>query len=239
VLRWLAVAPDDPAAVCWNTLLDDAERARADRFRFAADRAAYTAVHALLRRMLADAHGLAPERWRFRAAAGGKPEIDPALGRPRRPFSLSHTRGMVACAVGWGDELGVDVESLGHSDSVLEIARRNFAPAETAMLEALPPAARASAFGRLWTLKEAYLKATGQGLAAPLDGFCFSLDPVAINFRVPAWDVPSAWQFAERNPGPGFSLALAVRRDADVPITLDSGLVIDRCLTSSGGSSVP
>jgi 4'-phosphopantetheinyl transferase len=221
VLRWLAVRPEDPAAPSWWSLLDDAERARADRFRFAADRLAYVAAHALLRQILADAVGLAPRDWRFATEPSGKPVIAPAFGRPTLKFNLSHTRGMVACAVGWGDDLGVDVEPAHAADAALEIVSRNFAPSEIARLSALDPRERSVAFTRLWTLKEAYIKATGQGLGLPLDGFAFTLDPTVLWFHTTAHEDAAAWQAFERRLG-GYFLALVVRHRAADPIVLNA-----------------
>jgi len=219
-------------------LLDASERARAERFHFAADRDAYVAAHALLRTMLSKAAGIAPDAWRFRTARGGKPEIDPSLGCPDLRFSLSHARGMVACAVGHGDDLGVDVETLDPSLRPLELAPRFLAPSEAALLAGLPPVQRHAAFYRIWTLKEAYLKATGQGIAGPLDGFAFSLDPVSVAFTA-GQDHPDGWQFAEIEPGPKHRLALAVRRHAADPVRLDPAAAMQIAPCSPTGDAHP
>jgi 4'-phosphopantetheinyl transferase len=220
-LRWLPVRPEDPAAPFWRSLLDDEERARADRFRFAADRLSYLAAHALLRQMLAAAAALPPQNWHFASELGGKPMIAAALGWPTLRFNLTHTRGMVACAVGWNDDIGVDVEPLRAAEGALEIARQQFAPTEVAWLEALDAPARGVAFSRLWTLKEAYVKATGQGLDLPLDSFAFTLDPTAIRFRTVTHENAAAWQVFECRPE-GYFLALAVRHRATDPVAFDA-----------------
>jgi 4'-phosphopantetheinyl transferase len=225
VVRWIAPGPE-VAIPPLERLLDASERARAERFHFAVDRDAYVAAHALLRATLSEEAGLAPDAWRFRTASGGKPEIDPSLGFQDLRFSLSHTRGMAACAVGHADDLGVDVEAIDPSLRPLELARQFLAPSEAALLGDLPPARRHAAFYRIWTLKEAYLKATGQGIAGPLDGFAFSLDPVSVAFAA-AQDHPDRWQFAEIAPGPSHLLALAVRRHAAEPIRLDQAEATD------------
>jgi 4'-phosphopantetheinyl transferase len=220
--------PDQASAeaAAWP-LLDAAEQARAARLRVAADRAAYIAAHALLRRTLstvAAGNGAAipPASWRFATPAGGKPAIHGPPGQQGLHFSLSHARGMVACAAGYGHDLGVDVEAIGAAARPLELARRFFAPEEAALIASLPPGPREVAFCRIWTLKEAYLKATGTGILAPLDGFAFSLDPVAIRFPAASDDRPDSWQFAEWAVGLAHRLALAVRRPAASPIMLDA-----------------
>jgi 4'-phosphopantetheinyl transferase len=77
----------------------------------------------------------------------------------------------------------------------------------------LHPEQRVNAFLRIWTLKEAYIKATGQGLACPLDAFSFNLDPIAIRFRGDRLsDTPDLWQFDQFSVAPRRLIALARRR---------------------------
>jgi 4'-phosphopantetheinyl transferase len=224
-LRWIKLESEFSAGTALRCLLDPGERARAGRFKFAADRDSYVAAHALLRVMLSEQAEIAPEDWRFVVAKQGKPEIDPSFGRPDLRFSLSHTRGMVACAVGLGHDLGVDVEAERQTLPVLEMAHRHFSPAEAKLVASAPPAERNHVFYRLWTLKEAYVKATGEGIAAALDSFSFSLSPLSISFEQGKRDRPDAWQFAEIEPGPRQYLALAVRRPGADPIRLDHAAV--------------
>ena len=218
----MEVAPGGVPAL-WH-LLDAAEQARADRFRFAEDRDSYVAAHALLRTMLSRQAPVAAPDWRFVAAAGGKPMLEPSHGRPDLTFSLSHTRGIVACAVGAGCDLGVDVEHCDRSLPVLELAQRFFAPAEAGLIASLPPAQRDACFYRLWTLKEAYTKAIGLGIAATLGAFAFRLEPppVSITFLAAGADRPDAWHFAEFQPAPWHRLALAVCGPAADPQPIDA-----------------
>jgi 4'-phosphopantetheinyl transferase len=214
----LASPPHD-AVARWLAVLDDDERARADRFRFTADREIYIAAHALTRALLAAVGGLPAPAWRFAAAASGKPEIDPSLGRPRLRFNLSHTRGLVACAAGLDDDLGIDGEATDRIKDELELAEHFFAADEVSLLRGTAKGERRNTFFRIWTLKEAYIKATGLGLACPLDSFAFGLDPIAIQFRADLADDPAAWQFLQWRPTPLHLVALAVRRVAG-PIRL-------------------
>lgn len=106
---------------------------------------------------------------------------------------------MAACAVGRIDELGVDVEPPHDGDFTLELARTQFAPAEAALVGSLQPPARGVAFSRIWTLKEAYLKAIGDGLGVPPDRFAFTLDPVTIRFFLHTAEHSGCWQFYEHD----------------------------------------
>jgi 4'-phosphopantetheinyl transferase len=161
-------------------VLDDAERARAARFRFDADRETYRAAHVLLRRALSALAPPAPARWRFVAGSHGRPEIDtaacPAAAGLR--FNLSHGRGLVCCAVTRAAPVGVDGECRRPLRDRAALAERFFAPSEAAAVHAAEGAgsdAAAERFYAFWTLKEAYVKALGLGLSMGLDRFAFSL----------------------------------------------------------------
>ena len=128
-------------------------------------------------------------------------------------FNLAHTRGLVACAVALGRDVGVDVEWLGRRGRTLEIAERYFSPSEVRDLRATPGPDRKERFFRYWTLKEAYVKARGEGLRLPLRRFSFHLDgpAVRVSFESDS-DDPRAWQFLIECPTPSHLLAVAVRR---------------------------
>jgi 4'-phosphopantetheinyl transferase len=169
-------------------MLDEEERARAARFAFEEDRQAYIAAHALLRRALSARAGGPPQDWRFAATKLGKPYlIDPQ--RDLR-FSMTHTRGMVAVAVTEGFEIGVDVEPANRRAESMKLAERFFAPEEAALLRSLEGEARRDAFFTIWTLKEAVVKATGEGLSRGLNSFTIFLDPPRISMS----DDPGAWR---------------------------------------------
>jgi 4'-phosphopantetheinyl transferase len=192
-------AVPDEAWPALAAVLDDHERARAARFRFECHRRPYVAAHALLRHMLAQCAGRPPEAWRFAATPHGKPEIiDPPDGAPLR-FSLTHSDHMVAVAVTRAAEIGIDLEPLDRRlEDGPELAERFFATEEVRALRALPAEERAERFIRLWTLKEAFLKATGMGLAMPLDSFAFvSLDPVRIVFPDHSRGDAGRWAFRQ------------------------------------------
>lgn len=167
----------------------------------------------LVRTTLSRYAEVAPADWRFTASEHGRPEIAPRPDVPPLRFSLAHTEGLVALAVTLHCEVGIDVEPRSRRPSVHEIARRFFSRPEAAALEALPTDQQADAFLEYWTLKEAYVKATGLGLRAPLDRFSFArTSPPTITFAAGLDDDPSAWQFARLDLGPDHAAALAVRR---------------------------
>jgi 4'-phosphopantetheinyl transferase len=192
-------------------LLSEDERARRDRFVFPEDRRDYTLAHALVRRMVGAAEGVAPAALKFEANARGKPSrVTPAGERSDLQFNLSHTRGLVACAIARGADVGVDVERIDRDIDDGEIARRFFSPAERRDLDACDPPERSRRFIDLWTLKEAYLKATGAGLSDSLAAFSFAFPSESgLEFSGPS--AGAAWSFALYAPTPETRLAVAVR----------------------------
>lgn len=199
-----------------STLLTGEELARAARFVRAVDHDTFVIARALVRTTLS-AYGPTPPRdWRFETNAHGCPFVVPAqAGAPRLTFNLSHTTGLVALAVTRGRLVGVDVERV---DRVLreDVAGRHFAPDEVRDLRALPMDQQARAFFEYWTLKEAYIKARGLGLAIPLADFAFTLAPPeapTIRFVEGFDDRAERWQFWQAWPTDTHRLALAVTRD--------------------------
>jgi 4'-phosphopantetheinyl transferase len=195
-------------------MLDREEIARAGRYRFSADRDVYTAAHALLRCMLSEATGLSTKVWRYVVGEFGKPELAADLAGSSLRFNISHTNGMVACALA-RDEVGVDIERLQRRIDI-SLAQHFFAPEEVRLLNSVPPDQQVEAFIRLWSLKEAFIKATGEGLQRPLDSFSFSLDPVHITFHYQrnnrsSYENEAKWQFWEWRPANEFAVALAIR----------------------------
>ena len=182
------------------------------RFRFAADRDAFLAAHGLLRLMLAAATGRAPESLRFTASPAGKPLLD---GDPEGfHFSLAHSRRWVACAVA-PIPVGIDVEAADRPVPALVLDR--FAPAEARLVRALPATEVRRAFYRLWTLKEAILKATGEGLRRSLASFAVSLEPLAV--AMPGGQADD-WQLAEFSAGRHHPVALAASCSAAAPVAV-------------------
>ncbi len=144
--------------------------------------------------------------------AHGKPFV-PAL--PWLDFNLSHAGPYVAIAFARGQPLGIDIEPLDRRVAVDGVAARFFGAAETAALGRIEPGARQPAFLRLWTHKEAVLKALGDGLGFGLERIEFDL---AEDGRVARLDRlaaeaghPADWQLRPFEPVPGVVGCLAWR----------------------------
>jgi 4'-phosphopantetheinyl transferase len=191
-----------------DAVLSAPERARRDRLVFPRDRRDYTAAHALLRRVLSRCGGRPEADWTFHANSHGKPAL-PAdqAGSPPIAFNLSHTHGLVACAIARGVQVGVDVELVSNRVNALEIGERYFAPSEVRWLRDAGEADRCARFTELWTLKEAYIKAVGSGLGVPLDSFAFGFDGASGLRFSPS---ETRWRFVLAAPTADSRLAIAV-----------------------------
>jgi 4'-phosphopantetheinyl transferase len=215
---WLAFpeAITDPALLAtYEALMNPEERCKQRRLHFERDRHCSLVTRALVRTTLSRYAGVPPESWVFKVNDYGRPDLAPGQCEADLRFNLSHTHGLVACAVTLGREVGVDVENVQRPGETVTIADRYFSPTEVRALRALPDAMRRDRFFEYWTLKEAYIKARGMGLALPLDQFSFLLDgraTIGIAFSGGIADDPAAWQFELFRPTPAHRLAVAVRR---------------------------
>jgi len=156
-------------------LLSPDELARAGRYRFERDRRRYIVSHALLRAILGRYLAVEPGGLTFGFGPRGKPFLEGAGSR--LGFNLSHSDELAVFGFARGRELGVDVERVRPLEDAPQIAERFFAPGERRALARLPETERLEAFFVGWTRKEAFTKATGEGLNRPLDGFEVSLAP--------------------------------------------------------------
>jgi 4'-phosphopantetheinyl transferase len=210
-LTSLAAVGDDLLA-SYVPLLSEAERERWRRFLVRAAGDQYLVGRALLRTTLSR-YAPVPERaWIFETNDYGCPSVSaPAAFRELR-FNLSHTAGLVACAVTRRSEIGVDVENTARDIDPLELAPTVFAEREVEDVAARTPEDRRQRFFAYWTLKEAYIKARGMGISLPLDGFWFDLVGASprIHFGESCPDRPERWSFSRWQPTPSHALAVAV-----------------------------
>ncbi|MET0323302.1 MAG: 4'-phosphopantetheinyl transferase superfamily protein [Duganella sp.] len=141
---------------------------RIDRLHRAEDRLRSMLGRLLLRHALR-ARGLCDRAWQVEPGPYGKPRLrGPALPE----FNLSHAGQWVVCAVA-PSPVGIDIEQVRAID--LGIARRFFQCGEYAALLARPEPERCDYFFRLWTAKEAYVKALGLGLQRDFASFRVTL----------------------------------------------------------------
>jgi 4'-phosphopantetheinyl transferase len=169
---------------------------------------------------------MAPETIRYEIGLYGKPRVANAPADIR--FSLAHSGDRALIAVAFGREVGVDIEEHQPVDA-MGLAKTVFSPAERGALGALDAAWRVEAFYRLWTRKESFVKARGDGLSCPLDAFDVSLDEdgpqLLIACRGAAAD-HRTWTLVNIRDAPRYSAALTVEGDGrHTNIRVDGGLL--------------
>lgn len=195
------------------SILSPDERARADRFKFKLDRERFIARRGLLRVILADYLDVEPAQVRFSYGLHGKPALDMDLLDRCLQFNLSHSKNIALFAISQDCQLGIDVEFVRPIPDAASLAERFFSARESTILYSLPEEDRVEAFFRLWTCKEAYLKASGKGLTVPLANIDVSFlarevaEPVNANGEYNELDRYSLELF---QPAPGYMAALAV-----------------------------
>jgi 4'-phosphopantetheinyl transferase len=197
----------------WQKILSADESTRASRFHFSRDRQRFIAGRALLRIILAGYLATDPNSLRFSYSQKEKPSLGPPHADSNVMFNISHSGAVVLLAITRGREIGVDVEQV-RSDFELEtIARRFFSTHEQNQLAAVPAEEKPTAFFRCWTRKEAYVKATGDGLSLPLSQFDVSLgagEQNALLATRPDDSEKSRWLLRDIPSGPGYTAALCV-----------------------------
>lgn len=175
-----------------SALLSQEEAARAERFISDVHTRHFTAARGILRRLLGNYLAIPPEDVIIRRDRQGKPYLDyPAAAAPLC-FNLSHSRGVALFGFSVNRRLGVDVERIDPGRSPEKLARRFFRPEEYRAVMAASGPARHEMFFRYWTIKEAYLKAVGDGIAR-LGDIAVQEDPAGCRIRDAAKGADKDW----------------------------------------------
>jgi 4'-phosphopantetheinyl transferase len=186
------------------------ETARTARFHFDRHRRAFALGRAALRALLGSYLGMDARKLDFAYGPQGKPALADSACRLR--FNVSNSGNLAAYTFTAGCEIGVDIEQHRELHDFENIARRFFAPEETADLLELPAAERTEAFFHCWSRKEAYIKAMGGGLSIPLDSFQVTLRPGVAAGMVSLGGSPEAaraWTLHDFDPDPEYAGAIA------------------------------
>jgi 4'-phosphopantetheinyl transferase len=158
-------------------LLSSDEQARADRFRFPQHRRRFIAARAILRQIISGYEEIKPNLpTLFEYSPLGKPRLSVSLGDRDLQFNVSHSNELALYSFTRRDRIGIDLESEKLHSDVIQIAQRFFTPNEATYLASLTEEQQIPAFLQIWTAKEAYLKATGEGIANSLNKVEIALD---------------------------------------------------------------
>lgn len=169
---WVAELP----LLAWQeercgALLSDDERARSERFLIESERRRYTLCRGLLRQLLSAYTGVGPEELRFAYGPQGKPQAAGHLAEVGLEFNLAHSGGLAVYALTFGHRVGIDVERAKDIPEAEQIVARHFAIEERAAWQRVAAEERLAMFFRVWTRREAFVKATGKGLGEGWSAF--------------------------------------------------------------------
>ena len=193
-------------------LLDACERERAGRFHFARDRRRYIACRATLRTILGAYTGLSPSEIAFEYSGNGKPRLS-LKGCVGLQFNVTHSAELALIALTRGFAVGVDVERVHSISDSAELVARFFSPAENAAFQRLRFELRPEAFFNLWTRKEAWLKAAGEGIGHLLNRVEVRFlpgEPAGLVSLPEGWGPVSRWTLSGLAPAAGYAGALAI-----------------------------
>ncbi len=219
---WLTSSDFAPVHMEYLThVLTEKERENAGRFHFEIDRRRYIIAHFFLRSLLGAYTNNLPEQLVFSAGPYGKPYLLQHADNHTREnfklfFNLSHSHDMIILALTLEGEIGADIEYMRPIGDIDSIAQQFFSPEEYTNLVSLPEEQKIAAFYTCWSRKEAVIKASGLGLAMPLDSFSVSLQANTSRQTVCVFTdgaPQSRWNVYSLPPVQDYAVALALRNN--------------------------
>jgi 4'-phosphopantetheinyl transferase len=163
---WCALAGEHaPALEHYTRLLSSDELQRAGRLRLPRHRERFIISRGLLRILLGAYLDCMPESIQISCTLQGKPFVPASFSSVPLSFNLSHSRDAVLFAMRLREQVGIDVEYMRDNLDFTSLAGRFFSVPEYTTISSLSGAQQKAAFYTCWTRKEAFLKATGKGLA--------------------------------------------------------------------------
>jgi 4'-phosphopantetheinyl transferase len=208
-----ALVPPQDGLDSFVSVLDPAERQRAQRFKFPADKIRFVVGRALVRHILGCYLDKHPAELAFAYGAKGKPYFaERRDGSKPLQFNLSHCENVALFAVALVRDIGVDLERVRPIEDVDQLVARFFSTREAQKFCNLHPADRPAAFFNLWTRKEAWLKAIGEGIGQALNqvevSFLPGEPPRLLSLGSAAGDLAD-WTLVHLQPAVGFAGAAA------------------------------
>jgi len=200
-----AMADDDAYPHFWR-LLDENERAQAEKMKGVLQHKRYVEIHARLRQLLSPLLNLTPEKIRIDKTEFGKPYL---VDHPEWVFNLSHSGSAFLIAITNQCQLGVDIELCKPRADFSSLVKKCFAEQERDYWQQLPDNQKIAEFYRFWTRKEAFVKATGRGLALGLKQCVVNPQQPSEFLSIPVdCGLPSTWHIVDIGTGQDFCSAL-------------------------------
>jgi 4'-phosphopantetheinyl transferase len=205
------VTAEDAHYQAYWRVLDEAEQTQAGKFKNVLLHKRYVEIHGRLRNLLAQRLNQSPEKIRIKKAEHGKPYL---ADHPELVFNLSHSAHRLMIAIGWNCQLGVDIETSKQRINLSGLVDKCFAEEEIVYWTKQPETKKIEEFYRFWTRKEAFVKATGHGIALGLNQCVINPENPAEFLRVPEnCGQASEWRVLDIELGEGICSALVADKE--------------------------
>lgn len=162
---------DNSKLAYFMKIVSSEELKKIQQYKNEKDRHNALVTRAFIRLILSSYVDISPQDWSFSKNEHGKPQVTQNSILLR--FNLSHNNDLIICAICLDQEIGCDIERYDRKVNISAISKRFYSKHEHAYLNKLCESEKQKQFIQLWTLKEAFVKATGYGISLGLNTFSF------------------------------------------------------------------
>ena len=157
---------------------------RANRFYFERDRMQFIVRRGILKQIIANYLAIDPKNLLFEYNRFGKPFLITDSLKHDLRFNMSHSKNMAIYCIGYQKDVGIDIEYIQEDFEFHQIIDRFFSLNEKKHIQKITIDKRREAFFRIWTRKEAVLKALGKGVSFPLQKVNVPYDRSSFTIRI-------------------------------------------------------
>jgi len=193
-----------------RSLLSEEEKDRLARLKITNKREEFLCSRGILRIILSRYVAEDPDKLPINYTPAGKPFL-PGTGIQ---FNISHSKDFLLCGISLNKQIGLDIQEIYSISSLDRIINNFFSPAETRYLHTLPSGETyREHFFAIWTAKESYLKAVGDGIQGSFNQI--SIIPESVDLKIFKLDLPDTpktemnWTIKSVEVSQGYSAALA------------------------------
>jgi len=204
--------PDDIINRFYEVLSEE-EKYRINKYKYKSLRYRHTVSKGLLKDFISKYLNIETKEISFVQNKYGKPSLQPELNEMNLQFNVSHSENLGIFAFTKGYELGIDVESIQETPNLNRLVDKCFSDFEKEWFYKSEPSLQKELFYKVWTGKEAFIKAIGIGLSFPLKEIEFKINSnKAIEFQSIHGDISyrGKWNIFTFNPPPNFISSLVV-----------------------------
>lgn len=195
------------------SLLNKEEQSRANQLKIENKRLQFVLTRGVLKDLLAEKLKLAPLEIKLNYAEHGKPFLSPEINPENIEFNVSHSNDYAAIAISKNVKLGIDVEQIRSDMDFDNLAKRFFSKDEYEYLMSLEKEGKQTAFFSIWSAKEAFIKAQGDGVSFGLDKFSVPFSDAKGLVQISSnKDSSHIWQLENFSNIEGYSMAVCVNK---------------------------